>query len=88
MRERKLNDWLNGYTHDRSQMEVTMKIIDKKISDLKPYENNPRKNDDAVESVASKSGVSTALRALRDVLRPLDSVRRDDHSARIHFQVS
>lgn len=30
-----------------------MKIIDKKVSDLKPYENNPRNNDDAVEYVAA-----------------------------------
>ena len=29
-----------------------MKIVYKKIDDLKPYENNPRFNDDAVEYVA------------------------------------
>lgn len=29
-----------------------MKIISKKIEELKPYENNPRHNDDAVEYVA------------------------------------
>jgi len=29
-----------------------MKIVNKKIEDLKPYENNPRFNDDAVEYVA------------------------------------
>lgn len=29
-----------------------MEIINKKIKDLKPYENNPRFNDDAVEYVA------------------------------------
>ena len=29
-----------------------MEIINKKIEDLKPYENNPRFNDDAVEQVA------------------------------------
>lgn len=29
-----------------------MKIIEKKISELKPYANNPRMNDDAVEKVA------------------------------------
>lgn len=29
-----------------------MEIITKKLSDLKPYENNPRYNDDAVEYVA------------------------------------
>ena len=29
-----------------------MKIINKKIEELKPYENNPRFNDDAVEYVA------------------------------------
>jgi len=29
-----------------------MEIINKKIEDLKPYENNPRFNDDAVEYVA------------------------------------
>jgi len=31
--------------------EKLLKIIDKKIEDLVPYENNPRKNDAAVESV-------------------------------------
>lgn len=30
-----------------------MKIVNKKITDLKPYENNPRINDDAVEYVAN-----------------------------------
>ena len=30
-----------------------MKIINKKIDELKPYENNPRFNDDAVEYVAN-----------------------------------
>lgn len=30
-----------------------MKIIEKKLSELKPYENNPRKNEDAVEYVAN-----------------------------------
>ena len=29
-----------------------MNIIDKKIDDLKPYENNPRKNDKAISPVA------------------------------------
>lgn len=29
-----------------------MKIVDVKIDDVKPYENNPRKNDNAVSSVA------------------------------------
>ena len=29
-----------------------MKIINKKIDEIKPYENNPRFNDDAVEQVA------------------------------------
>lgn len=29
-----------------------MKIIEKKIQDLKPYENNPRMNENAVEKVA------------------------------------
>ena len=29
-----------------------MKYVKKKLSDLKPYENNPRKNDDAVNAVA------------------------------------
>mgnify|MGYP002514876955 CR=1 FL=1 len=29
-----------------------MKIVNKKIEELKPYENNPRFNDDAVEYVA------------------------------------
>lgn len=30
-----------------------MQIITKKISDLHPYQNNPRKNDSAVDAVAS-----------------------------------
>lgn len=30
-----------------------MDIIEKKLSELKPYENNPRKNDEAVEYVAN-----------------------------------
>ena len=30
-----------------------MQIIDKKIGEIKPYENNPRKNDNAVDAVAS-----------------------------------
>ena len=30
-----------------------MKIVNKKIEDLKPYENNPRFNDEAVEYVAN-----------------------------------
>ena len=29
-----------------------MKIINKKIKEIKPYENNPRKNDEAVKYVA------------------------------------
>ena len=30
-----------------------MQIIDKKIGEIKPYEKNPRKNDNAVDAVAS-----------------------------------
>lgn len=30
-----------------------MNIIYKKISEITPYENNPRKNDQAVEAVAN-----------------------------------
>lgn len=30
-----------------------MEIVYKKISDLKPYKNNPRKNESAVNAVAS-----------------------------------
>lgn len=30
-----------------------MKIIEKKLTDIKPYENNPRNNDNAVEYVAA-----------------------------------
>lgn len=30
-----------------------MNIIEKKVKDLKPYEKNPRKNDDAVQYVAN-----------------------------------
>ena len=29
-----------------------MNIVNKKIDEIKPYENNPRFNDDAVEKVA------------------------------------
>lgn len=29
-----------------------MNIIDKKLSELTPYENNPRMNEDAVDGVA------------------------------------
>lgn len=30
-----------------------MEIIEKKLNEIKPYENNPRKNDKAVEAVAN-----------------------------------
>ena len=30
-----------------------MQIVEKKIEEIKPYENNPRKNDDAVKYVAN-----------------------------------
>ena len=30
-----------------------MQIIDKKIGEIKPYEKNPRKNDNAIDAVAS-----------------------------------
>ena len=30
-----------------------MKIIDKAIDEIKPYENNPRNNDEAVDKVAA-----------------------------------
>lgn len=30
-----------------------MKIIDKKIEELAPYENNPRNNQEAIEYVAN-----------------------------------
>ena len=30
-----------------------MEIVNKKIEDLKPYEKNPRENDEAVEYVAN-----------------------------------
>lgn len=30
-----------------------MKILEKKLADITPYENNPRKNDEAVEKVAA-----------------------------------
>ena len=30
-----------------------MEIVNKKITDLKPYEKNPRRNDEAVEYVAN-----------------------------------
>lgn len=31
-----------------------MEIVEKKVSELKAYENNPRKNDNAVEAVATQ----------------------------------
>ena len=30
-----------------------MDVIEKKLKDIKPYEKNPRKNDSAVDAVAS-----------------------------------
>lgn len=33
--------------------ERIMEIVEKKVSELKAYENNPRKNDNAVEAVAN-----------------------------------
>ena len=30
-----------------------MEVKDYRLADLKPYENNPRKNDDAVDAVAN-----------------------------------
>lgn len=30
-----------------------MKVVEKKLAELKPYEKNPRKNDNAVEAVAN-----------------------------------
>ena len=30
-----------------------MKVIEKKLSEIKPYENNPRNNEDAVQYVAN-----------------------------------
>ena len=30
-----------------------MKVVEKKLSEIKPYENNPRNNDDAVQFVAN-----------------------------------
>lgn len=31
---------------------INLQIIDKKINEIKPYEKNPRKNDEAVKYVA------------------------------------
>ncbi len=33
--------------------EVTMQVVAKSIDDIKPYKNNPRNNDDAVDAVAN-----------------------------------
>ena len=33
--------------------EKTMQIIEKRLEELRPYANNPRKNDEAVEKVAA-----------------------------------
>ena len=32
---------------------LIMNIVNKKISEIRPYENNPRKNDHAVDAVAN-----------------------------------
>ena len=37
----------------QKEEERKMKIVNRKISKLKPYKNNPRKNDDAVDYVAA-----------------------------------
>lgn len=34
-------------------MEGNMNIVEKRITDIRPYEKNPRKNDDAVKYVAA-----------------------------------
>ena len=36
-----------------SYLRFLMQIINKQIKELKPYENNPRKNDKAVDAVAA-----------------------------------
>ena len=38
---------------NKDGQEEQMEIITKKINEIKPYKNNPRKNDDAVEYVAN-----------------------------------
>ena len=40
----------NGWRMDRKERE--MDIVNLKLSEIKPYENNPRYNDDAVDKVA------------------------------------
>lgn len=39
----------NGWRMDRKERE--MDIVNLKLSEIKPYENNPRYNDDAVDKV-------------------------------------
>lgn len=36
----------------QKERAIILEIIKKKLTDLRPYENNPRKNDQAVEAVA------------------------------------
>ena len=65
------HDFLSAKQHDGSTLEA---------GDI--Y----RETWEWLDKLGVAKAVSPALRALRDVLRPLDSVRRDDHSARIPFQ--
>ena len=40
---------------------MRMDIIEKKISEIRPYEKNPRRNDDAVDVVARARAAGAAI---------------------------
>ena len=50
-----------------------MQIYDKRLDEIKPYENNPRHNDNAVDAVANSIKVSynnsVKVRASRNVIK-------------------
>ena len=50
-----------------------MQIYDKRLDEIKPYENNPRHNDNAVDAVANSIKVSynnsVKVRSSRNVIK-------------------
>ena len=50
-----------------------MKVEERKLTELKPYENNPRHNDNAVDAVANSIKVSynnsVKVRSSRNVIK-------------------
>lgn len=66
-----------------------MKIVEKGLEELKPYENNPRVNDDAVEFVANsikEFGFKVPIVVDKDGVIVAGHTRsgEDNRSARIH----